>query len=46
MGKQYCKLVSLALVRQPVKEKEIYDFQVAVPRLKIDVVSHPARGIG
>ena len=38
------KLGSLALVKQPVEEeKENSEFKL---RLKIDVVSHPARGTG
>ena len=37
---------SLALVRQSVNEKENSDFKPAFLRLKIDLVSHPARDRG
>ena len=42
------RLGSLALVRQPVKEKENSKFRPVKLRLKIDLVSHPVRveGVG
>ena len=40
------RLNFLALLRQPVKEKENSDFKPVVFHLKIDLVSHPAHGGG
>ena len=42
------RLSSLALVRQPVYEKEISEFKPIKPCLKIDLVSHTVRveGLG
>ena len=34
----------LAVVKQPVSEKENSEFKLAVPCLKIDLVSDPAHG--
>ena len=40
--KLYGRLVSLALVRQPVKEKENSKFKPEILCLKIGLVSHPS----
>ena len=37
---------SIALVQQPIKEKNNPEFKPAVLRLKIDLESHPVRGKG
>ena len=36
---------SLTLVQQPVEKKENSEFKPVKLRLKIDLVSHPARGV-
>ena len=48
MSKWYDKLGSLALVRQPVEEKENSEFKPTVFHLKIDTTSYPVcgRGVG
>ena len=38
----YSRLGSLALARQPVYEKENFEFKPALLHLKIDFVPHPA----
>ena len=46
MGKQQDRLGSSALVRQLVQEKENSEFKPVKLRLKIDLVSYPARAEG
>ena len=46
MGKQQDRLGSSALVRQLVQEKENSEFKPVKLRLKIDLVSYPARAQG
>ncbi len=46
MGKQQDRLGSSALVRQLVQEKENSEFKPVQLRLKIDLVSYPARAEG
>ena len=46
MGKYLGRLGSSALVRQLVKEKENSEFKPVKLRLKIDLVSYPARAEG
>ena len=46
MRKQQGRLGPLALVRQPIQEKENSEFKPTLLRLKIDLVSHPACGRG
>ena len=42
----FFRLISLALVRQLVEEKENSEFKPVKLSLKIDLVSYPARGEG
>ena len=46
MGKKQDRLVSSALVWQLIYEKENSEFKLVKLRLKIDLVSYPARAEG
>ena len=46
MDKLLGRLGDLAFVRQPVKEKEYFEFKSVELYLKIGLVSHPCGGFG